>query len=123
MMTQTLRTQAEGDTTQSDESSRRRFLKVSSTLGLALAFSARTIAKAFADPKAKTNKRAKIMTQATGAEQAADKTAIRPFQFSFSDAELAELRRRVNATRWPARELVTDASQGVQLATMQKLAR
>ena len=39
------------------------------------------------------------------------------------DAELTELRRRINATRWPEREPVTDASQGVQLETMQKLAR
>ena len=59
----------------------------------------------------------------TGAAQGADKTAIRPFQFNFSDAELADLRKRVNATKWPERELVNDASQGVQLATMQKLAR
>ena len=56
-------------------------------------------------------------------EQAPDGNAIRPFQFSFPDAELADLRRRINATRWPEREIVTDASQGVQLATMQKLAR
>ena len=48
---------------------------------------------------------------------------LRPFQVSFPDAELAELRRRINATRWPDRETVADASQGVQLATMQKLAR
>ena len=50
-------------------------------------------------------------------------TAIRPFQVSVPEAELTELRRRINATRWPEREPVTDASQGVQLATMQKLAR
>ena len=49
--------------------------------------------------------------------------AIRPFQVGFSDAELADLRRRINATRWPERETVTDDSQGVQLATMQELAR
>jgi len=61
-------------------------------------------------------------TTATATDQAADKTAIRPFQFTFSDEELADLRRRVNATKWPERELVADASQGVQLATMQKLA-
>ena len=48
---------------------------------------------------------------------------IRSFRVSFSDAELADLRRRVQATRWPERETVTDASQGVQLATTQKLAR
>ena len=48
--------------------------------------------------------------------------AIRPFHVNFPDADLADLRRRVVATRWPERELVTDQSQGVQLATMQKLA-
>ena len=42
---------------------------------------------------------------------------------NFSDAELAELRRRISATRWPDRETVTDQSQGPQLATLQKLAR
>src|SRR3979409_409621 len=51
-------------------------------------------------------------------------TAIRPFQVvNVPDAELTELRRRINATRWPERETVTDASQGVQLETMQELAR
>jgi pimeloyl-ACP methyl ester carboxylesterase len=49
-------------------------------------------------------------------------SAIRPFHVSFAEAELTELRRRVNATRWPERETVTDATQGVQLATVQKLA-
>ena len=56
-------------------------------------------------------------------EQATDDTAIRPFQVSFPESDLTDLRRRINATNWPERELVTDASQGVQLATMQKLAR
>src|SRR3984957_5334090 len=49
-------------------------------------------------------------------------SAIRPFHVSFAEAELTELRRRVNATRWPERETVTDDSQGVRLATMQDLA-
>ena len=53
---------------------------------------------------------------------AADDSTIRPFRVSFPDADLAELRRRVNATKWPERETVTDETQGVQLATMQKLA-
>jgi pimeloyl-ACP methyl ester carboxylesterase len=107
-----------------DDRSRRRFLKWSSMLGLAVAFSPRTIAEAFAGSKL-TTKKENIMTQttATATDQAADKTAIRPFQFTFSDEELADLRRRVNATKWPERELVADASQGVQLATMQKLAK
>jgi pimeloyl-ACP methyl ester carboxylesterase len=51
-------------------------------------------------------------------------TAIRAFpHLNVPEAELVELRRRVNATRWPTRELVTDQSQGVQLATTQALAR
>jgi len=48
---------------------------------------------------------------------------IRPFHVDVPETELAELRRRINATRWPERETVADASQGVQLATMQALAR
>jgi pimeloyl-ACP methyl ester carboxylesterase len=52
-----------------------------------------------------------------------DNTAVRPFQSSFPESELTELRRRINATRWPEKETVADASQGVQLATTQKLAR
>ena len=47
---------------------------------------------------------------------------IRPFSVNFPEADLIELRRRVNATRWPEKETVTDQSQGVQLATIQKLA-
>jgi pimeloyl-ACP methyl ester carboxylesterase len=50
-------------------------------------------------------------------------TNIRPFNVNVPEAELTELRRRINATRWPERETVTDASQGVQLAMMQKVAR
>jgi pimeloyl-ACP methyl ester carboxylesterase len=52
----------------------------------------------------------------------ADNTAIRPFHFEASHSDLADLRQRIRATRWPDREQVTDPSQGVQLATMQKLA-
>src|SRR5437879_8133017 len=48
---------------------------------------------------------------------------IRPFQFHASDEDLADLRRRIKATRWPEKEPVADFSQGVPLATMQKLAR
>src|SRR6201993_5334147 len=62
------------------------------------------------------------MTQ--GAQQAtSDTTAIRPFHVGFPEAELTELRRRVNVTRWPERETVTDDSQGVRLAMIQDLAR
>ena len=58
-------------------------------------------------------------TQRTGS----DNTAVRAFQVGFPESELTELRRRVNATRWPERETVTDDSQGVRLAMMQDLAR
>ena len=56
-------------------------------------------------------------------EQAAEKTTVRPFHVSAPEAELAELRRRINATKWPERETVPDQTQGVQLATVQALAR
>jgi pimeloyl-ACP methyl ester carboxylesterase len=49
--------------------------------------------------------------------------AIHPFSFRAPDAQLADLRRRVNATVWPEQETATDDSQGVKLATIQKLAR
>jgi Epoxide hydrolase N terminus len=50
-------------------------------------------------------------------------TSIQPFRVNVRDEELAELRRRIAATRWPSKELVGDRSQGVQLATIQELAR
>src|SRR5439155_8355328 len=50
-------------------------------------------------------------------------TDIHEFHIGFSEAELTELRRRINATRWPEHETVDDDSQGVPLATMQELAR
>jgi pimeloyl-ACP methyl ester carboxylesterase len=49
--------------------------------------------------------------------------AIRPFEVHVPDEDLADLRRRIAATRWPPQELVADRSQGVQLATLQELAR
>jgi pimeloyl-ACP methyl ester carboxylesterase len=48
--------------------------------------------------------------------------AVRPFHVHFSDADLADLKHRIQATRWPDKEIVADQSQGVQLATIQKLA-
>jgi len=48
---------------------------------------------------------------------------IRPFEVHMPDEDLAGLQRRIAATRWPSKELVTDRSQGVQLATLQELAR
>ncbi|MFI6013324.1 epoxide hydrolase family protein [Streptomyces sp. NPDC051243] len=53
----------------------------------------------------------------------AEATAIRPFRIEVPEEQLAELRSRIEATRWPSKELVADRSQGVQLATLQALAR
>jgi hypothetical protein len=52
----------------------------------------------------------------------AETTAIRPFRIDVPEEQLAELRRRIAATRWPSAELVADRSQGVQLATLRALA-
>jgi hypothetical protein len=59
----------------------------------------------------------------TTTEASARTAAVRPFRIEVPEADLAELRRRIAATRWPSRELVDDRSQGVQLATLQELAR
>lgn len=55
--------------------------------------------------------------------KSSDGVAIRPFHFNVPQSELDDLHRRIKATKWPDKEIVTDQSQGVQLATMQKLAR
>jgi hypothetical protein len=61
------------------------------------------------------------MTQTSTIERS-NQTAIRPFRVSFPEEELADLRKRITATKWPERETVADDTQGVQLATIQKLA-
>jgi pimeloyl-ACP methyl ester carboxylesterase len=58
-----------------------------------------------------------------GAERAGSDDTVRPFQVDVAEAELTELRRRIDATRWPERETVTDDSQGVRLGLMQELGR
>jgi pimeloyl-ACP methyl ester carboxylesterase len=60
---------------------------------------------------------------ATSTPAATDDGAIRPFRINIPEEAIVDLRRRVLATKWPEQEQVTDASQGVQLATIQKLAR
>lgn len=65
-------------------------------------------------------------TSVTGSSEpgpVATDVSIRPFQFRASDEALADLRRRIAATKWPSQELVPDATQGVQLNTMRELAR
>jgi pimeloyl-ACP methyl ester carboxylesterase len=58
------------------------------------------------------------MTQRVGGD-----VEVRPFRFEVPEEDLVDLRRRIAATRWPSKELVEDRSQGVQLATIQELAR
>src|SRR5215471_19414184 len=62
-----------------------------------------------------------MVTTVTSANAAATDESIRPFQFHATDEALADLRRRIAATNFPDSELVSDPSQGVQLATMKKL--
>jgi pimeloyl-ACP methyl ester carboxylesterase len=110
-----------------DDKSRRGFLKASSMLGLAAAMGPAVIGEAFADAKSETIEKGDSMTESSATKRASvqsgDMTAIRPFHKTFPASDITDLRRRINATRWPEKETVTDASQGVQFATMQKLAR
>ena len=76
--------------------------------------------------KGSSPKRAGPGPSASAAAQsraAPDGESIRPFRFSAPQAALDDLRKRVLAAKWPEKELVNDQSQGVQLATMQNLAR
>jgi pimeloyl-ACP methyl ester carboxylesterase len=57
------------------------------------------------------------------ATQVGEESAVRPFHIDFPEEDLADLRRRIAATQWPEKEPVADQSQGVQLATLQELAR
>jgi hypothetical protein len=91
--------------------SRRRFIGVA-TASLAAASLSRY---AFAEPS-------QSITEVAPAG-GGDKTTIRPLRVHVPESQLVDLRRRIKSTRWPERETVTDASQGVQLATMQKLAQ
>jgi hypothetical protein len=50
-------------------------------------------------------------------------TQIRPFEVHVPEEAIADLRRRISATRWPSKELVADRSQGVQSATIKEVAR
>src|SRR6202049_1049691 len=76
-------------------------------------------------PEFKTTEEEKTMTQSSATQRSSEQAdAILPFQkVNFPEAELSELRRRIQATKFPERETVPDATQGVQLATVQALAR
>jgi pimeloyl-ACP methyl ester carboxylesterase len=62
-------------------------------------------------------------TTSAGTQATTQGAAIRPFHVEFPDEALDDLRRRIDATRWPSKELVADPSQGVQLAMLRELAR
>jgi pimeloyl-ACP methyl ester carboxylesterase len=64
-----------------------------------------------------------VSTSAPTTQAARTDTAVRPFRVEVPNEEIADLQRRIAATRWPSQELVADRSQGVQLATIQELAR
>jgi pimeloyl-ACP methyl ester carboxylesterase len=92
----------------------------------ALAIAAPSPGTAAPIPKDKNEKEETTMETATtqlATPKSAAKDAIRPFRVDVPDSELTDLRRRILATRWPEKELVTDQSQGVQLAMAQALAR
>lgn len=76
---------------------------------------------AAANPAETTRKKEPKMTTTPTAQP--DAGTLRPFRAHFPDEALSDLKRRIQATRWPDKETVADDSQGVQLATMQALAR
>jgi pimeloyl-ACP methyl ester carboxylesterase len=109
---------------------RRGFLAVLASLGLAagastlLPRSARAAGLSAADAAARSahgSGETTMLSQMPAAP--VQDAAIRPFEVDVPQAALDDLRRRINAMNWPERELVNDASQGVQLATTQALAR
>src|SRR5580700_681308 len=72
-------------------------------------------------PAAQCRRGTGAMTETTQARS--DNAEVRAFHIGFPEADLTDLRRRINATRWPEVETVADDSQGVRLALMQELAR
>jgi len=105
--------------------SRREGLKLgaASIMAWLLPVSALAATRTASPPSEKEHTMTPASTKQQAITQAADKTAISPFHVDVPETELAELRRRIKATRWPERETVKDASQGVQLATTQALAQ
>ena len=120
------------DSLKNKQFSRREFLKLlgagSLSLGVGI-FGISNILKTFKEASAITEAASPVLQgnmsnnkNITNNMNKMNNSDIRPFSVNFPEADLIELRRRVNATRWPEKETVTDQSQGVQLATIQKLA-
>jgi pimeloyl-ACP methyl ester carboxylesterase len=114
----------EQDSLKDKRISRREFMKIAGAGALFLGLGASGISNLLNNIGEASAQRANA-TNATRASAAppSNNLAIRPFRVNVPEAELTELRRRVSVTRWPERETVADQSQGVQLATIQKLAR
>ena len=72
--------------------------------------------------KAETDTQTFVVGGGTQPEPHVEEGSIRPFEFRATDEDLADLKRRIAATRWPERETVNDDTQGVRLDTIQKLA-
>ena len=81
-----------------------------------------SLAPSLRTTKAKAPPAERPVIGAAATFERADDGSIRPFQYHASDEELTDLKRRIAATRWPSRETVSDTTQGVQLATIQKIA-
>src|SRR4026207_1730234 len=114
----------EQDSSKDNQISRREFVKLVGVGSLFFGLGALGISNVLNNIR-KASAQGANATNATGASAAppGNNSGIRPFQVNVPEAELTELRRRINATKWPERETVTDASQGVQLAVMPALAR
>jgi pimeloyl-ACP methyl ester carboxylesterase len=102
---------------------RRRFLRNTAMTIAAAEFGTIGFANAQSNKKPSGLKESPKMSQADKVAYASEAQAVRPFRANVPEAALADLRRRVLATRWPDRETVTDQSQGVQLVKLQALVR
>ena len=114
-----------GNSSENIDHNRRRFLRIAAMTVASVQLGIFNSANADTT-QPKTTKEEESMTTAValheGTKQSADSGAIRPFNHDVPESELTELRRRVQATKWPERETVADATQGVQLAMVQALA-
>src|SRR5262252_8132764 len=95
--------------------------RFASTIGLTA--TATVVLLALAAGGARLSAQAATAAYPAVAPAADTRTAIRPFRVNVPDADLADLRRRLLATRWPDKETVADRSQGVQLEKLQSLVR
>src|ERR1043166_6559369 len=77
----------------------------------------------FSSPDYGQTNESSVIARASSPRAAAEDRSIRPFKVQVPQAALDDLRRRINATRWPDKETVADRSQGVQLAELQELVR